>query len=210
LVDVPVPLPRRHRVVGRVVEAADVDAVGRAHAGAQLAADALLHPVLVPVEDVPAVLARLLRALLLGVLPGDGRTSQGLEGQLEAPEEVLATARRFGLRHQRSPPSVVVAGGTGCSSARDHRRIPTAGRTALVSSRRAPMAKARVSSTPATSTAATMPTPQKPSIMKPATINSQPSESGMRRFQPRSMSWSYRSPGRAARSHTNTKRKRMV
>src|SRR5690606_36215070 len=55
LVDEAVALAGRHRVVGRVVGAAHVDAAGRAHPGAQLAADALLHPVLVAVEDVTAV-----------------------------------------------------------------------------------------------------------------------------------------------------------
>ena len=63
LVDEAVALAGRHRVVGRVVGAADVDAPGRAHAGAQLAADALLHAVLVPVEDVAAVEALGLLAL---------------------------------------------------------------------------------------------------------------------------------------------------
>src|SRR5262249_28995256 len=55
LVDVAVALARRDQVVERVVDAAHVDAASRAHAGAQLAADALLHTVLVPVEDVTTV-----------------------------------------------------------------------------------------------------------------------------------------------------------
>src|SRR5690606_1898520 len=66
-----VALARRGRVLGVVVGAAHVDAVGRAHAGAQLAADALLHAVLVAVEDVTAVQALpplgLLVALVVGV-----------------------------------------------------------------------------------------------------------------------------------------------
>ena len=55
LVDEAEALARRRRGVGVVVLAADVDALGRAHAGAQLAPDALLHAVLVAVEDVAAV-----------------------------------------------------------------------------------------------------------------------------------------------------------
>src|SRR3712207_7134141 len=46
---------RSDRIVGRVVLAPDVDAPGRAHARAELAADALLHPVLVAVQHVAAV-----------------------------------------------------------------------------------------------------------------------------------------------------------
>src|SRR2546430_888234 len=53
-----VPLTRRvPRALG-VVAALDVDRVGRAGPGAQFAADALLQPVRVAVEDVPAVEAR--------------------------------------------------------------------------------------------------------------------------------------------------------
>src|SRR4051794_25442463 len=71
LVDEAVALARRHRRVGRVVGAAHVDAPCRADARAQLAPDALLHAVLVAVEDVAAVEALRLRALLVGILRGD-------------------------------------------------------------------------------------------------------------------------------------------
>src|SRR5262249_21148589 len=71
LVHVAVALARRGGCVGRVVGAADVDALRRAHARTELTADALLHAVLVAVEDVAAVRARRLRALLLGELLGD-------------------------------------------------------------------------------------------------------------------------------------------
>src|SRR5262249_23764721 len=57
LVDEAVALPRRDRIVDRVVGAAHVDALRGTDARAQLAPDALLHAVLVPVEDVAAVLA---------------------------------------------------------------------------------------------------------------------------------------------------------
>ena len=55
LVDEAPALAGADRVVGRVVGAPHVDAAGRTDPGAQLAADALLHAVLVPVEDVTAV-----------------------------------------------------------------------------------------------------------------------------------------------------------
>ena len=67
LVHEAVTLARRHRRVGRVVGAAHVDALRRAHAGAQLAADALLHAVLVAIEDVTAVEPHRLRTLLVRV-----------------------------------------------------------------------------------------------------------------------------------------------
>src|SRR5262249_36289297 len=73
LVDVAVALARRHGIVDGIVGAAHVDALRRAHAGAELAADALLHAVLVTVEDVPAVQARRLLALDLRVLGGEAR-----------------------------------------------------------------------------------------------------------------------------------------
>src|SRR5205823_2961570 len=52
LVDESVPLAWAHRVVGDVVLPAHVDASRRAHAGTELAPDALLHAVLVAIEDV--------------------------------------------------------------------------------------------------------------------------------------------------------------
>ena len=53
------------------LSSAHVDAPRRAHAGAELAADALLHAVLVAVEDVAPVEAERLGPLLVGVLLGD-------------------------------------------------------------------------------------------------------------------------------------------
>ena len=61
---------------------------------------------------------------------------------------------------------------------------------ARVSSRSEPMAKALVMVTAATTTAAARPNPHQPSITKPATMSSQPNDSGISRFHPRSMSWS--------------------
>ena len=96
LVDEAVALAGADRVVGRVVGAADVDALGRAHAGAQLAPDALLHAVLVPVEDVAAVEALRLGDLLVvaaalvaaGVLGGDVLAAEGPD-LAERDEEAL-------------------------------------------------------------------------------------------------------------------------
>ena len=87
-------------MIRRVVQAAHVDAVGRAHPGAQLAADALLHAVLVAVEDMTAVLAGLLGSLLLGVLAGHRRPTEVLEGQLEPAQKVLPLMGDLGDGHQ--------------------------------------------------------------------------------------------------------------
>src|SRR5262245_66654373 len=88
--DVAVALAGRDRVVGRVVGAAHVDAAGRAHARAQLAADALLHAVLVAVEDVATVEADGLDPLtpgrVLGVVAGQPLLEQLLEGDPETVE----------------------------------------------------------------------------------------------------------------------------
>src|SRR5207248_9584674 len=73
LVDEAVPLAGRNRVVGRVVGAAYIDAPRRAHTRAQLAPDAFLHAVLVPVEDVTAMTARRQFAPPVGELLGDAR-----------------------------------------------------------------------------------------------------------------------------------------
>src|SRR3954464_8909826 len=91
LVDEAVALTGTDRRVRRVVLAPHVDATGRAHAGAQLAADALLHAVLVAVQHVPAVepLGLVpLAALVLGVGPGDAIALADLaEGDREAVQE---------------------------------------------------------------------------------------------------------------------------
>ena len=93
LVDEAVALAGRHGVVGRVVGAAHVDAPGRAHTGAQLAADALLHAVLVAVEDVATVQSSRLGPLgtrVLDVRDGDGLTGVGaLEHLAERDAEAL-------------------------------------------------------------------------------------------------------------------------
>src|SRR5664280_3600766 len=93
-------------MVGRIVEAAHVDAIGGTDTCTQFAADAFLRAVLVLVEDVATVLARLLGPLLFGVLAGDRVTPEVLEGQLEPTQEVLALLGGLGQWHQASSPSV--------------------------------------------------------------------------------------------------------
>jgi hypothetical protein len=86
LVDEAVALAGRDRIVDRVVGAPHVDALGRAHARAQLAADALLHPVLVAIEDVAAVLALGLVAFDRGVLRRQARLEHLAQRDVETGE----------------------------------------------------------------------------------------------------------------------------
>ena len=78
LIDEAVALARRHRFVGRVVGAAHVDATSGAHTGAQLAADALLHAVLVAVQHMAPVQALGLGPLATLVLGVGKRLALGL------------------------------------------------------------------------------------------------------------------------------------
>src|SRR4029453_11529968 len=71
LVDPRVALARRHARLGVVLGGDDADAVGGAGRRAERAADALLEPVLVAVESVPAPEAGVHRPLVLGVLLRD-------------------------------------------------------------------------------------------------------------------------------------------
>ena len=133
--------------VGRAL---DVDRVGRAGPGAQLAADALLQPVGPAVELVPAVEARRGGHLLEGVLLGDDLLEHRPEGDPEAgdrvPELLLeglapevgqpstappSSRRRGGLSGRRRrcwTPSPAAAGGDRTSSgAAAPRTAPPAG-----------------------------------------------------------------------------------
>src|SRR5439155_639784 len=78
---------REPRLLG-VVPALDIDRVGRAGPGAQLAADALLQPVRVPVELVPPVVAGRGRGADLRVLLGDDLLEHRREGDPETLERV--------------------------------------------------------------------------------------------------------------------------
>src|SRR5581483_1736410 len=88
LVDARVALSGRDAVPGRVLLGDDADAVGRARRRAERAADALLEPVLVPVEAVPAAEARVDRPLVLGVLLRDRLLEDLPEGDAETLEAV--------------------------------------------------------------------------------------------------------------------------
>src|SRR5579875_3385883 len=89
---VAVAVARGHRVVRRVVEPSDIDAVGGTDARTQLASDALLHAVFVAAENVATVKPRGLRSLLVGILAGHSLPTQVLEGELEPEEEPQLTA----------------------------------------------------------------------------------------------------------------------
>ncbi len=88
LVDAAVPLPGGEPLVVGVVRALDVDGVGRAGPGAQLAADALLQAVGLPVEQVPAVEPRRGGLLVLGVLLGVDLLEHRPEGDAEPLDRV--------------------------------------------------------------------------------------------------------------------------
>ena len=94
LVDAAVPLPRRELGVRGVVRTLDVDRVRGARPRAQLAADALLQPVGVPVELVAAVVPRLGRHLLERVLLGDRRPEHVRERDAEPADRGEQVPRR--------------------------------------------------------------------------------------------------------------------
>src|SRR3954447_7190142 len=83
-----------------VVAALDVDGVRRARPRAELAADALLQAVRVPVEDMPAVVARLRRVEVERVLLGVDLLEHRRERQPEALGEAEWGAFRLRWRHR--------------------------------------------------------------------------------------------------------------
>src|SRR6185312_12953008 len=91
------PLTGRETLLVGVVAALDVDRVRRAGPGAQLAADALLQAVRVPVEDVPPVVARRRRRRCERVVGRDDLAEHVREGHPEALE-------RTGERTHVTPP----------------------------------------------------------------------------------------------------------
>src|SRR4051812_49185685 len=103
LVDARVALAGGDAVVGRVLGRDDADAVGRARGGAERAADALLEPVLVPPEPVPAAEARVERPLVLRVLLRD----RLLEDLLQRDAEALQ--RRVGVTHRATTSAAVTS-----------------------------------------------------------------------------------------------------
>src|SRR5690606_35145659 len=88
LVDAAVALTRGVALVLGVGGTLDVDRVGRARPGAQLAPDALLQTVGPAVELVPAVEPRCGRTLVERVLDGDGFAEHRPERHAEAGDRV--------------------------------------------------------------------------------------------------------------------------
>src|SRR5690606_36254555 len=104
LVDAAVPLTGRVALLLGVRRAFDVDRVGRAGPGAQLAADALLQPVRVPVELVPAVEPGCDLVRLLRILGGHHLLEHHPEGDAEAGDRVEEA------RHVHPPPRWTLRG----------------------------------------------------------------------------------------------------
>src|SRR5262245_16144495 len=88
LVDPGVPLAWRDAVAGLVLLGDDADAVRGARGRAEGAADALLEPVLVPVQPVASAKARIDRPDDLRVLDGDRLLEQLAERHAEAADGV--------------------------------------------------------------------------------------------------------------------------
>src|SRR5581483_3164600 len=105
LVDARVALPGGDPVVRGVLRGHDADAVGGAGGRAERAADALLEPVLVPPEPVPAAEPRVERPLVLRVLLRDGLA----EDLLERDPEALQGARRLGHPNATTSAAVTTA-----------------------------------------------------------------------------------------------------
>src|SRR4029077_16265631 len=113
LVDEPVALAGSDRRLGRVVGSAYIDASGRAGAGAQLTTDALLHAVLVAVEDMAAMKAGRLGSLDVRILARDPVLGHGLERDLEAVEQSHRATSRPRRRARLGWPRRRVSGQSG-------------------------------------------------------------------------------------------------
>src|SRR5579885_2976011 len=92
-----IALAGRHGVLRVVLGGADGDAAHRAGAGAELAADALLHAVVVAVQDVAAAVAGRGRLLLLRPLQGDRLAEHVLQGERHALDQLFD--------HRDAPPA---------------------------------------------------------------------------------------------------------
>src|SRR5256714_5155958 len=198
-----------------VVAALDVDRVRRAGPRAQLAADALLQPVRVAVEDVPAVEPGRGRSPYLRVLLGDHLLEHVREGDPEPSDRIQGTHGcsseeptdtgsrwasirfRCGLGGTRRS-----IGGTG--------KPPSWGGT---SPGFGPALRlGHSSSTPSATTAAAAMmvnrcrpvTDEDCMTLMPASARIHTRLTGSSTFQPNRMNWSYRSRGKVPRSHTNT------
>src|SRR5262245_61284567 len=112
LVDPRVALARGHSVVGRVLRRHDSDAVGRARGCAERAADALLEPVLVPVQPVPSAEARVHGFLVLRVLLRDRLVEQLAERDGEALERVERLRHQISTMRKAVTRALIVATGS--------------------------------------------------------------------------------------------------
>src|SRR4029077_4064885 len=104
LVPLGVSLTWRDRRVGIVLSGEHVDTPDGAGGCAQLATDAPLEPVVVPVQDVPAAMAWRHRLLLLRVLDRDGVRPHLLQRECQALGDLLdhgATIPMPGARRSR-------------------------------------------------------------------------------------------------------------
>src|SRR3954447_24371956 len=112
LVDTRITLAGRDAVVRRVLRRHDADAVGRTGCGAQRAADALLEPVLVPVQPVAAAVARVDGPLVLGVLLRDRLLEDVLQRHAEPLERVRDERHQISTTRKAVTSALTVATGS--------------------------------------------------------------------------------------------------
>src|SRR5215218_2549589 len=185
LVDGRVPLPDRVAGLRGVVGPLDVDGVGRAGVGAQLAADAPLQPVGVAVELVAAVEPGRGRLLLLRVLHGVALAEHAPEGDRQPLQDLAG-------HHGVEPPGAVRS--AFLSRSEDGSRNESSSRTSSTATAPSSTCRGRLMSTTRTT----------------AVTASQARATGMSTFQPKSISRSKRSRGRVARSQMNRKMKKKT
>jgi len=89
LVPLGISLPGRDRILRIVLGREDVDAPHRTRGGAQLAPDASLEPVVVPVQDVPPSMTRRHRLLLLRILNRDRLRAHLAERERQALQQLF-------------------------------------------------------------------------------------------------------------------------
>src|SRR6478735_7293153 len=186
LVDEAEALARRRGILGIVVGTADVDAVGRADTGAQLAPDALLHAVLVAVEHMASVQPLGSRELLV-VLDVAGRVALALRAPatrvlggdpIAAEQAVLADrdGKSLEVAHQFVAPARLAAS-----------RLARLTRSAAANS---PMHKPATTRLISTTRMLSCQSPSDENSRSAASSRNHPSEIGMSTFQPKSISWS--------------------
>src|SRR5215212_988914 len=184
LVDGRVPLPDRVAGLRGVVGPLDVDGVGRAGVGAQLAADAPLQAVRVAVELVAAVEPGRGRLLLLRVLGGVALAEHAPEGDRQPLQDLAG-------HHGVEPPGAVRSA---LSLSEEGSRNESSSRTSSTAMAPNSTWRGRLMSTTRTT----------------AVTATQARATGISTFQPKSISRSKRSRGRVARSQTNRKMKKKT